>query len=201
MNVFVETNFVLEVALEQEEAPVCERILEHARNGSIRLLIPAYSLVEPHETLTRRRLDREALRVRVESELTQIARSSYFAGRVAASRDLVRLLIESAEFETDRIERAKDRISAVAEVLPLDDQVLQGAVQAKKFKLSPQDAVVYASIRARLASDHGSPSCFVSRNPGDFDIREVRSDLATVNCKYFSSFEIALQYIEHAIRQ
>jgi len=66
------------------------------------------------------------------------------------------------------------------------------------FDLSPQDAIVYAAIRSRLELDHGTASCFVSTNEKDF--KNVVNDLATLNCKYFPSFETALPYIEHIVR-
>lgn len=74
MNVFVETNFVLELALEQQESPSCERLLALAAENAIRLLLPAYSFIEPHETLTRRHRDRETLRSQISNELAQLAR-------------------------------------------------------------------------------------------------------------------------------
>lgn len=43
MIVYVESNFVLELALRQEEHGACERILEHAEANHIELVIPAYS--------------------------------------------------------------------------------------------------------------------------------------------------------------
>lgn len=196
MKVFVETNFVLEVALEQQESAFCETLIRLAREKTIRLLVPAYSFIEPHETLTRRHLDRETLRSRVSTELAQLGRSIPLTERVAASQDIVKLLVDSAEYETKRIEEVKERLWAVGEILPLDAAVLQRAAgYQSRFNLSAQDAVVYASIRAFLDLDHSSDSCFVSRNPADFDDPDLRQDLATLNCKYFSSFAIALQYI------
>ena len=50
MNIFAETNFVIEVALEQQEVAACEVLLQLAAEQRIRLLVPAYSFVEPHET-------------------------------------------------------------------------------------------------------------------------------------------------------
>lgn len=94
----------------------------------------------------------------------------------------------------------KERLWSIGEVLPLNLAVLQSSAECQnRFDLSPQDAVVYASIRARLEADHAATSCFVSRNPGDFDDPDLRQDLATLNCKYFSSFATALQYVKHAI--
>lgn len=200
MNVFVETNFVLELALEQHESSACDKLVELARATLIRLLLPAYSLIEPHETLTRRRLDREALRSRVSSELTQLARSKSLAERAAASQEIVELLVESTVYETNAIEQVKQRLWLVGDVLPLDLDVLRSAAKCQSdYDLSPQDAIVYASIRARLELDHASDSCFVTRNPRDFDNTDLRQDLASFNCKYFSSFATALRYIEHAV--
>jgi predicted nucleic acid-binding protein len=200
VNVFVETNFVIEVALEQQEASSCETLLELAEQGTIHLLLPAYCFIEPHETLTRRHLEREALRSRVSNELTQLARSTPLAERVAASQEVVKLLIDSAEYETKRIEQVKQRVWTVGAVLPLDLGVLRSAADCQsKFDLSPQDAVVYASIRSRLERDHDFPSCFVSRNPADFDDPDLRQDLTAFNCKYLSSFATALQYINHTL--
>jgi predicted nucleic acid-binding protein len=199
VNVFVESNFVIEVALEQQEASSCETLLQLAAEGAIRLLLPAYSLIEPHETLRRRHLDREALRKGVSRELAQLSRSTPLAERVAASQEIVKLLVDSAEYETKRIEQVKQRVWTVCEVLPLNLSVLQGGVDCQtNFDLSPQDAVVYSSIRARLEIDHAFASCFVSRNPGDFDHPDLRQDLAGLNCKYFSSFRTALLYINHS---
>ena len=51
MNVYVESNFVLELALLQEQFASCEKMLGLCRSGDIPLVIPAYSLAEPYETL------------------------------------------------------------------------------------------------------------------------------------------------------
>ena len=199
MNIFVETNFVIEVALEQQEVAACEVLLQLAAERGIRLLVPAYSFIEPHETFTRRHIEREALRSRMSNELAQLARSTPLTERVAASQDLVKLLVDSTEYETTRLDEVKQRIWAIAEVLPLDLPVLQSAADCqRRFDLSAQDAIVYASIRAQLQNDHTAESCFVSRNAGDFDNPDLRQDLAGFRCKYFSSFANAVQYIAHA---
>jgi len=50
VNVYVESNFVLERALEQEQSETCEELIRIAAAGSIHLAISAFSLVEPHIT-------------------------------------------------------------------------------------------------------------------------------------------------------
>lgn len=61
MIVYVETNFVLEVALGQEQAEAAAEILNRAEGGEIELAIPYLSLVEPFSTVTKRHRDRKHL--------------------------------------------------------------------------------------------------------------------------------------------
>jgi hypothetical protein len=53
MDVYVESNFVLEVALLQEQHESCEKIIELSEAAKAHLIVPAYSLVEPYETIAR----------------------------------------------------------------------------------------------------------------------------------------------------
>ncbi|MGA9382849.1 MAG: hypothetical protein WBV73_29160 [Phormidium sp.] len=55
MNIYVETNFVLELVFQQEQWQSCEQILQLCEAGSAKLVIPAYSLAEPDDKLSRRR--------------------------------------------------------------------------------------------------------------------------------------------------
>ena len=58
MNIYIESNFVLELALVQEQEASCENLLQVCEAGRAKLIIPAYSLVEPYETLVRRHTQR-----------------------------------------------------------------------------------------------------------------------------------------------
>jgi hypothetical protein len=69
MNVYVESNFVLEHALEQEEYESCAAIVRLAARHQLKLVVPAFSLAEPHQAIfskakTRSRLG-EDLRVQL----------------------------------------------------------------------------------------------------------------------------------------
>ena len=54
MIVYVESNFVLELALLQEEHDSCDAIIMLAETRDIELVVPAFSLAEPYEALVRR---------------------------------------------------------------------------------------------------------------------------------------------------
>lgn len=51
---FVETNFLLELALEQEQTAACEALLGLAEAGAITLSIPAFSVFEARSTIDQR---------------------------------------------------------------------------------------------------------------------------------------------------
>ena len=46
MNVYVESNFVLELALRQAQSESCLALVDYAAKGRIILIVPAYSLAE-----------------------------------------------------------------------------------------------------------------------------------------------------------
>ena len=75
MNVYVESNFVLEHALEQEECERCERLIGMASAGSLQLVIPAFSLAEPHSALLHKKNARSRLDNDLRPQLRELARS------------------------------------------------------------------------------------------------------------------------------
>ena len=54
MIVYVKSNFILEIALEQNQATAAESILALAESGQIELAFSAFALSEPFSTITRR---------------------------------------------------------------------------------------------------------------------------------------------------
>ena len=76
MIVYVESNFILELAFTQDDASSCEAVLDLAERGAISLVLPAYSIAECYEALLRRSRDRSTLQDQVEkSSDTSDARS------------------------------------------------------------------------------------------------------------------------------
>src|SRR5437016_13163867 len=65
MAVYVESKFVLEQSLQQEQCDSCTEIIDLASNGRITLAVPAFSLAEPHMTI----LGKEKARSRPSNDL------------------------------------------------------------------------------------------------------------------------------------
>jgi len=75
MIVYVETNFVLEIAREQEQVEAANRILVLAEQRKIELAFPSFTLSEPFSTIIRQRKDRKELLRSLQDTLVQLRRS------------------------------------------------------------------------------------------------------------------------------
>jgi predicted restriction endonuclease len=58
----IESNFVLEQALSQAQSQNCENILALCESEQASLVLPAFCITEPYDTLVRRAKDRNALK-------------------------------------------------------------------------------------------------------------------------------------------
>ena len=197
MNVYVESNFVLEQALEQEQCESCEQLIGMASAGFVQLVIPAFSLAEPHGALLRTKNARSRLRSELLPHLRELARSRAYREVSANFDELADLLLRSTERERAGLQRTIERMIKAAQVIPLDSRVLDmaGSIESG-FGLSAQDSIVLASIVSHLAETKPAESCFLNRNTKDFDGPDVRETLDQYGCKFFGRFDEGLHYIE-----
>lgn len=202
MNVYVESNFVLELALVQEQHASCERILTLCEAGDIRVVVPAYSIVEPYETLLRRHLERKGLKSTLDRELRQLSRTSGYAQRLGGLEVSTSLLFDSVEEEAQRLEDVRARLLSCATVIALEASVLSRASQHQaRHNLSVQDAIVYASVLSHLGSvEGGIQSCFLTRDD-DFNDPNIMEGLRACRCKLISRFDHGLSYLSAGPRE
>lgn len=201
MNVYIETNFVLELVCQQEQSSSCEQILDLCAGGRARLVIPAYCLAEPHETLVRKAKTRQDLQQKLQAELLQLARSSSYRARISSIQDIASLLIQSNEEEVQRFWRFRDRLIDVAEIVPLDAAILKAAsTYEAPYSLQPQDALVYATVISHLRNNTSSTSCFLNRNSKDFDNPDIVDELVKFNCTMIPRFDHGLGFIQARVQ-
>lgn len=194
MIVYVESNFVLELALLQEQHAACDNILRVCEAGRLRLVLPAFSMMEPLETIRRHEVTRRRAKSALEDELRQLARTATYRERLRDIETTVELLVLSSEEDLQRLASVRSRLLACAELIPLESSILNQAEEhQEEYDLSPQDAVIYASILAHLQRS-GEPGLFMSRDR-DFDDQEIKRELRSYNCKLLSNFETGYQLI------
>jgi hypothetical protein len=201
MNIYSETNYVLELVLLQEQCRDCEEILRLCEKDQALLVIPAYSLVEPHEKLTRQSSNRKELQRRLDIELRQLARTSDYANRMEDIQDISNILIKSNEEERQRFGDCRERLIKTAEIIPLTSAILESAAYYETlYDLRPQDAIVYASILNHLEMNRPPISCFLNRNTKDFDNPDITDELSQFGCRMIVQFTDGLNFIHSQAR-
>jgi predicted nucleic acid-binding protein len=200
MNIYVESNFVLELTLLQKEYESCEKILTICEDKKAILVIPAYSLVEPYEPLIRRDRSRKQLARNLDEELKQIGRSTTNKSETDTFQAIVSLLQRSGAEQQERLAIIRERLLRVAVVIPLNEKILIAApVHEKQFDLSPQDAIIYTSLIQHLSKSQSAISCYLTLNPKDFDEPGIKENLANYGCKMLFSFADGYSYIQSQI--
>lgn len=196
MTVYIETNFVLELSLQQEECDACADILKLASQELIVLAVPAFSLAEPHVAILAKEKARTQLSRDLRNQLRDLGRSRPHRAVPASFDALADVLAASAQSERDGVRDAVSDILGAANVIPLDERILKSALGIQvEFGMSGQDAIVLASVLAHLEASRPSESCFLNRNSKDFDDPDIRDRLEHYGCKFFGKFEHGLRYI------
>jgi predicted nucleic acid-binding protein len=199
MVVYVESNFVLELAFRQEQSGSCQALLALCADGRARLVMPAFSVAEPFNTLIARARERKRLAESLEAQISQLARSENLAAHAGELLPLTALLVRSAEEERTGLRDAMREILNTVELIPLDAAVIRDAVLLEdSLQLSPQDAIVMASVVQHLEGSRSGENCFLNQNTKDFDSPDVIERLRTLRCRYIRRFDHGLEYVRNA---
>ncbi|WP_375761362.1 PIN domain-containing protein [Corallococcus exercitus] len=201
MRVFVETNFVLEMAFEHAQSQACEGLVRHAEAGDIQLVIPAFCFIEPADTLRRRIHAHKELQGRLEEEQRSRRDTASFTEAQGQAWDVViGSLVKSTQEARSRVKSIRARLLNCAEVVPVSGDVITRAAsfQQENIDLHFPDAVVLASVMTRLTEDTDSarpPSVFLNRNKTDFSAGGIKRALKERHCRLITSFDDGLSAI------
>jgi len=196
MNVYVETNFVLELVFQQEQSDNCEQILLLGERKAIELLLPAYCLAEPYEKLRRQSNRRGELSRALNEELRLLARTAAYARQIERLLEVDRLLEESNQEERQRYNQYLEQLLQSASIIPLSADILKTALHAEaRFDLRPQDAIVLASVLDHLSLASADTKCFLNRNARDFGNPNIVQELNRYNCRMIPRFDDGYRFI------
>ena len=196
MRIFVESNFVLELAFKQEDDSYCQSILQAAEREEHQLYLPAYCLTEVFQTLGTKRIERDEMQRYLEREVKQHLREERVVPTDMSNllRLATNLLLARTADQTTSLYSLTEKLARIAQIIPLTAAVLQAAPFAQEqYDLTPQDALVFASVKAGLQAEATfEDSLFISRNKGDFGKSNLLEDLRQLRCDYLSSFSAAV---------
>ena len=197
MNIYVETNFILELVFEQEQCASCEKILELCETQKVNLIIPAYSLAEPHEKLIRQSKERRALQQSLDKELRELSRTKSYKNRLDSIEDIRSLIVQSSQEIGENFAKYRESLLKIAEIIPLNADILLQAVSAEdNYGLRPQDALVYVSVLKHLQENKPQKACFLNRNSKDFKTPEIDDELKSLNCRLITKFDDGYKFLQ-----
>ncbi len=197
MIVYIESNFVLELAFLQEEYESCKTIINLATKDQITLVLPAYSIGEPYEASVRRSKRRVELHTQLIREIKELSRSKPYTEFLKNSQEITNLLIRSVEEEKRRLDKTLNDILNWAEIIPIEADLIKEAINCQDMlNLTPQDSIVYASVISHLKNAGSVPKCFLTKNSKDFVNPDIKEQLSSYNCKLLTRFKDGLGYIQ-----
>jgi len=201
MIVYVESNFILEIALEQEQSSSAEAIFKLAESKKVELAFPHFALSEPFATVMHRGRDRSDLHQSLTRTLRQLQRSERHKQTILALQPLLLILKDAVNEEFGQLHSTVARLLKIGTSIELDESMLEQARSYREqFGLKPQDSIIYAAVIADLQQRPPTEiKCFVSRNWRDFDDPGIKSELASYNCRYIGSFTQSLNFIQRAL--
>ena len=197
MIVYVESNFLLEIARQQEDAHSARRILAMARAGTVRLIFPALAVSEPFSTLTYYGAERNRFVDGMNRQLRELGRLGPYKGLATALQPLSQTLLTIHHQEMQLLESTVETMLTVGTPIPLTTGLFRDARGFEtQYGLSPQDAIVLSSVLSDLRRrPRHEPKCFVSRNPKDFDDQAITSALGASRCRYIAKFSDAVSFL------
>lgn len=197
MIVYVESNYVLQLALKQEYVSSAEAILELAEEGKIDLVMPAFALSEPFSTLTYRAQERILLYNSLMKQLAQLQRSQSQQQVVSTLQPLLDGWLRSNDVQ--ELQAIAQRFLKVGKLIETTGEIFEQALGYQdQYDLSPQDSIIYAAVISDLRQRTNiEAKCFLSTNWKDFDYLGIRAELKTYNCVYISRFDNGVEFIKH----
>lgn len=204
MIVYVETNFVLEISREQEQAVAAKKILALVEENKIVLAFPNFALSEPFSTIIRQRKDRQNLLRSLRETLGQLRRSETHQQTTNALEPVLHLLQAAIERDLDLLHSTVESLLKVGRSLEMDVNSFQQAMAyQKQLGLSPQDSIIFATIVADLKQQtKEAAKCFLSRDKKAFATTpRIEAELKSYNCKYINLFTDGLVAIEHILQK
>jgi predicted nucleic acid-binding protein len=197
VNIYVETNFILELVYKQEQYAICEKILEICESKKANLIIPAYSLLEPHEKLIRQANEHLKLQELFNTELRELSLTKSYQNRLDSIEDMRSLIVESNQEIGENFAKYRESLLKIAEIIPLNADILFQATSAEEnYNLSPQDALVYVSVLKHLQENKPQEACFLNRNWKDFKTPDIVDELQSLNCKMFDKFDGGYNFLQ-----
>ncbi len=206
MIVYIESNFMLEIALEQEQSSAARSIFSLAESRQIELAYPSFVLSEPFESVMRARRERNTTYKSLEKVLSDLERSEPHKQIMLDLKPVINVLKNAHKMQIDLLYTIFGQLARIGRCIHIDASIFGDASAYRdSLDLSPQDSIIYSAMVADLKKQpEQERKCFLSRDRkafGNDDYRSVKAELEKHNCRYIGSFTQALDFIRSSLKK
>lgn len=184
MTLYLESNFVLEIVLGQEDLLSAEQILGGAESSSFDIALPSFSLSEPFVRVMRTIRDRNRLMTQFEAQLRQLERSSPHGQEMAILATVPDLFEGINDRDGVRLIATVERLLGVARLIEMSPTSFQRSLDYRdQFSLDIEDAIVLGTVATDLASRRSvKRHLFANRNRSHFNNGKLMEELRGLGC-------------------
>jgi predicted nucleic acid-binding protein len=194
VDVYVESNFVLELVYEQEEVAAARGLLSLGEDGAIALALPAFAVAEPLSTIRNRAVRRRQLVSALSGELAELRRSESIRAAAEEAESVELLLAEIEQTQLTDFETVVIRVASAARILPILHEGLSLAFEVQReLALELTDALIVGAVLQDLPGRAGE-SCFLTQDQTLASPR-VRERLGAAGCTTIPSLANGLEFV------
>lgn len=151
--------------------------------------------------MIRRQKERTSALGSFKREVNELARSDYYRDLARKAKIVVEPITESSRVYRASLHDAVASILRVATIIPLSARVMSHALTfPEDWKLSPQDAVIVASVELFMRERSDDLKLFANRNIRDFVRARVITHFRQCDCQILGSFAAARQLSEASLQ-
>jgi len=201
--VYVETNFLLELALDREQAHSCRQLLDWSHDNWIEMRVPVYALAEGQSALVGLRTGRLKVIESLRSQARDLARMTRSETLARMCKEAAEALSASNEVDHASLNEVMREVGGTASFIPLSKAAVELAeiVRRQGAVKGHGDLMIFASILEDLSERGwtGTPdsALFVTRDQdfGDDASQWIRG----YACELLNSYDAAVARLKGTI--
>lgn len=211
MKVYIESNFLLELALKQKESDVCEEFIGLAAGKKISLYIPSIAVSEAFFNILTRNENQRKLKSQLEERLQQTRRSALFDSKPRIYDQIprwIRRLEGALNKEKRSFEETTSNVLKTARIIELTSEIFRTHTENLKEwkpdnrapKSGEADCLIFSSVQWHRGKNTNSKAMFVSRDDGFHEVLRQKffeKILSGIKLKPYPSFKSAIEAIKH----
>lgn len=203
MIIYLETNFLLELALRREQSGSCRQLLDWCADQKHSLYLPVYALAEARSAFRRRERTRFGLVDDLKAQARDLARLRGSSDLAHSCEDTGSALGASIDHERASLNTLVEELLLSASFIALDHAVVERAEDLRRQSLiaGDGDLLVFASVVRNLEDRQRAgtmaESIFITRD-ADFG-GDAAKWLRPFSCELLNSYDAAVARLKESL--